>query len=786
LPEGNRVEIGLRKSIALFAYLAVSKKPYDRDFLAALFWPEDAHRTALGNLRRALYRINHAIGCDLFKSTRKTVQCCPENHLWIDVDAFIHKVNSPAPWNTKQLAQAVDLYAADFMSGFSLPDSPEFDEWQFFQSEGLRRSLHTALERLVSMMIDQADWDQAVLYARRWVSLDPLQEKPRRILMDLFSRLEQVPSALRQYDELTMRLREELGLTPETETTDLYERIKRQHVSRDKEHAPSVTSGLTGPSTQRSFSPGPVHNLPAQTSIFIERKTELESIHHLLAEDPNSRLLTIIGPGGIGKTRLAIEVAYRALRSFPDGVCFVPLAALASPDHIISAIIENLGLRFFDERYTERYLIQYLQEKHLLLVLDNAEYLLAGMGIISRILQAATGVKVLVTSRERLNLMDEITFILGAMAYPEQDSDSEPLDYGAVQLLVHYARMARPGLILDRQALEGAVRICRLVQGMPLALVLAAGWMEVLSFPEIAEEISQSFDFLESETRDLPERQRSVRAAFVYSWKRLSPDEQAVFACLSVFREGFTRKAAEAVAGTSLRTLRNLIDRSFISLGQNGKYEVHELLRQFGEEYLFALGKAEDVYTAHSRYFLTLVAGLEQEIKGANLFRALDQIESELENIRSAWGWAAAHRDDAAIDGAVESLYLYFALRSRYKEGAEFLGSAHHQVQPKPGEKQPSVCGRVLARYAWILSLHSKPDEKIERHIQRSLDLAIHYQNQSDIAFAFLLYGCYYMIAKQDSAGALAHLEHSYALYRAIRRQILHRHCDPLDWFMSR
>jgi predicted ATPase/DNA-binding SARP family transcriptional activator len=760
----NRVETGLRKSTALLAYLTFSNQPFDRETLASLFWPEDNRSTALGNLRRAIYRIQRMLGTNFIVAKNKTVERNLDLPIWVDVALFHQITASAESQNAAQLQYAAELYTADFMAGFSLPDSPGFDDWHFFEAESLRRSLGDVLDRLVNACGSQLDWGSAISYARRLVLLDPLNERTNRRLMELYAQTDQVPAALRQYEELRLRLQNELNLEPDLETVELYEAVRKRQVANYSQ----TFINLTSPTGQAFLSPGPFHNLPAQPSVFIGRKAEVDSIKHLLVDDPNCRLLTIVGPGGIGKTRLALEAAYGALRAFADGTCFVSLAPLSSPDHIAPALMENLGLHFFDDRLAETYLLNFLHEKRMLLVLDNAEHLLVGMDLVARILQSAPSVKILITSRDRLNLTGEMVFSLGAMDYPEKQETGDFQSYAAVQLLMHYARMSRPDLIFDERALEGIVQISRLVQGMPLALVLAAGWVEVLTFSEIAKEIAENLDFLESEARDIPERQRSVRAAFEYSWRRLSADDQMVFSNLSVFREGFSRQAAEQVAGASLRILRNLIDRSFLTLQQNGQYSIHELLRQFGEEDLHNSGRAEVIKARHSHYFLSFIETLEKDIKGLKQYEALDLIDTDFENIHIAWDWAVIHRADDDINRAVETLYLYFAYRSRYLEGAEFLGNAHRLMIPRPGGEPPLVCGRVMARYAWILALHRKPEAITEGYIQRCSDLALKSGDQREIAFSYLLQGCYDLYSKQDAQHALESLERCYEIYRSL------------------
>jgi predicted ATPase len=285
-------------------------------------------------------------------------------------------------------------------------------------------------------------------------------------------------------------------------------------------------------------------------------------------------------------------------------------------------------------------------------------------------------VKLLVTSRERLNLSGELVYPLGSMAVPERASDPKALEYGAMQLLMQQAGLARPDSDLRAYNLEAMVRICHLVQGMPLALVLAAGWLEVLSFEEIADEIAQRLDFLESQARDLPERQRSVRATFDYSWKRLAAEDQHAFMQLSIFRGGFTRLAAQAVAGADVRTLRTLVHKSFLSVGQRDRYEIHELLRQYAEEHLEATGTAERVHHRHLAYFLELAETMVSELRGPHQKESLDRLEQEHDNLRAALRWALDTQPAEISLRLAGALYWLWDRRGHFSEGRHWLEAA--------------------------------------------------------------------------------------------------------------
>ena len=402
------------------------------------------------------------------------------------------------------------------------------------------------------------------------------------------------------------------------------------------------------------------NNLPIQPTPFIGRQHELGQIVSLLA-DPDLRLLTILAPGGMGKTRLALAVAEKCLRHFNDGVFFVPLAPLSSSDDIVTTIAENIGFSFYSNEPPKQQLIGFFRDQKVLLVLDNFEHLLDGAPLVADILQFAPQVKVLATSREKLNLSSETVYSLSGLDFPTWETPEDALAYDAVRLFMQSAHRVWPNFRLQAADLAYLGRICRLTGGMPLAIVLAAGWLDMLSLERIAAEIQRGIDILETERRDVPERQRSVRATFNYSWGRLSEAEQSVFTKLSVFRGGFTQEAAEAVAGASLRSLRKLVDKALVIVSANGRYEVHELLRQYAEEHLLKSGEAQAVRQAHSAYYMGFVAERDADIKGRRQQAGLQEIRADFENVRQAWLWAVQHREVDAFSRAALDCLMNFA-----------------------------------------------------------------------------------------------------------------------------
>jgi predicted ATPase/DNA-binding SARP family transcriptional activator len=708
--DGEPVQLSRRKMVALLVYLAVTGRSHSRDFLATLLWPEYDQSSALAYLRRILSMLNKALGEGWLAVDRETAGLnagadpatpAAGQALWLDVDAFRGRLaacethDHPAAETCAEclllLEEAVALYGADFMAGFTLRDSPAFDEFQFFQTEGLRDELASALQRLVGYHNAQGSYEQAIPYARRWLGLDPLHEPAHRCLMGLYAGADHRSAALRQYQECAEILKTELGLAPSAETTSLYEQIRTRAADREGALSPA---------------PLPRHNLPAQSTPFIGRQGELAEVKARL-EDPDCRLLTLVGPGGSGKTRLALQVATdllsEAQERFEHGVFFVSLAPLRSAEAVVPTTASALDFSFYGRGEPQQQLLDYLRQKRMLIVMDNYEHLLTppgsppagrmhpallegtaereGADLVTEILKTAPGVKILATSRARLNVGGEHLLHLAGMDVPDRETLEDAAAYSAVQLFLQSARRVKAGFEPAAGDLQHVSRICRLVQGMPLAILMAAAWTEMLAPAEIAAEIGQSLDFLETGLRDMPARQRSMRAVFDHSWRLLTEREREVFQQLSVFSGGFTREAAEKVTGASLHTLLALVGKSFLTRTPAGRYEVHELLRQYAEEKLDRVPSAgEAARDRHSAYYTAALQRWEAGLKGPRQRAAMAEMGAEIENARAAWDWAAERRQVERLGQALEGLSEFYWAHWRLYEGEAACRTAAEQL----------------------------------------------------------------------------------------------------------
>lgn len=692
-----------RKAEALLVYLAAEDKAHSREVLADILWDDRTTAQSLGNLRVLLNSLRKHLGEEL-EISRQNVRLRRSPAWRMDALDFETRLQTEqerdaglvvlTERSASDLELALEQYRGDFLQGVYLRESSRFEEWASLTRERLRLAALTALENLIDYYKRCGAYPKGIRAAQRLLQFDSLREESHRELMTLLARNGQQALALRQYEICRDLLEKELGVSPAPETDALYRKLSTAPA------APS--SGL------------PIYGTP-----FIGRDPELTRITALLRQ-PTCRLITLLGPGGIGKTRLAAETAARISTEFMNGVIFVSLAASADVESLSLTLCEALGLPPQPRETPRNCLLKALAGQELLLVLDNFEQHITRADLLAEILSAAPGVRILVTSRIRLNLQNEWALDVPGLEIPAE-ADTAPQEASAVQLFWQAARRVRPNFDLDPASLAHVVRICNLVMGAPLGIELAAAWLRALSPQEVAEAIARDIDTLSSASPDVPERHRSFRVLLDHSWEFLTSEERAAFCRLSAFVGGFAYPAAQAVAGASAAVISGLVDKSFVQREGTGRYAIHELLRQYaagrvGE----CLPRGENPHQSFSHYYLNFAARHEIDLRGPRQSEALEEIAAELDNLRAAIDWAAEARHADLLAPALETLISFFDLRGGYQE-------ADHLLERFSGWGNGAFSAWVLAWRGWVcdrLARYAQGKEFSERALAMFESLA--------------------------------------------------------------
>ncbi|MCA9999158.1 MAG: hypothetical protein KDE56_25515, partial [Anaerolineales bacterium] len=559
-----------------------------------------------------------------------------------------------------RLKRLADTYGGEFLAGLYLDDCPDFEDWRLLQSEQYHQQMLVALSALADHALALADPLAAMPYARRQLALEAWREVAHRQLMMAHLMMGQPQLVRQQYDTCCRILATELGIHPGEETQALWAQLGKGD-------------------TRSSFTPPPIHNRPATPTPFIGRQQTLGRVLPLLL-DPDYRLLTLTGVGGVGKTRLALEAGAKMTAYFGDGVWFVPLVGVTEqPDDadwmvetIATAVAQVLSVTLTGQGTAQAQLLAALKGREMLLILDNFEHLQAGVSLVTALMAQCPAVKLLVTSRNRLNLQSEVHVPLTGLPVGEV---AQPA--AAVELFQERAGRVDFSFALSASEQPLAIQLCQFLEGVPLSIELAAGWIDRQPLAEIVATIAQDLDGLATTMADVPERHRSLRAVFTGSWRLLTEIEQQILARLAIFRGGFQ---PEAVAGVDTTVLSNLVEHFLLRQGENGRYDLHELLRQFSFEKLTESGFLTEVQEGHSRYYLQFVAQREIQIRQAWL-TVQDEMVVELGNIRQAWAWAITVMDVDLLTVALPGIYALYRSSNLFREGEQVLGRAAKQVE---------------------------------------------------------------------------------------------------------
>ena len=763
------------KARALLVYLAIeADRAHRRDHLAARFWPDQDRRHALQSLSQALYTLRRAIDDHhadppFLTIGSRTLQFNEDADHWFDTQALTAalercRTHAHADLHSCEscvqgLRTAVEHYGGDFLAGIDLDDCPEFGEWLAIQREHYRRLAGEQFRLLVDVYEARALPEPALDFAARWLALDPWQEEAHRTVIRVLAESGQPTAALAQYERCRQTLADELGVEPSVETETLVARIRRRR------------AGGNASST----------NMPTMLTPLFGRKAELTTLQGILARQ-GCRFVSLVGPGGSGKTHLGIVAASEAAEHFADGAAFVALAGLDSPQGVVPAIAEAVGCSFSKDQDIRRQLIDYLRTRQLLLVLDNFEHLLAALPLITELLQAAQNVFVLATSRVRLNAPGEQVLVVGGLglleSLPHEPADSLVAQTDdAAALFLHHARRLNADFEPNDEDRRAIGQICKQVAGMPLGILLAAAWSDVLPPVQIAQRLAEEpgehetagIDLLSVDWQALPERQRSMRSVLSHSWQLLDENDQRVFAGLSIFRGGFDADRARRVAGASLRRLKTFVEKSFLQLESDGRYAIHELLRQFGNEQLETVpALAEQTRVRHYRAYAESVAEWSIRLRSDEQLTALREFTAEIDNVRLAWRHAVEDKATGELAQMLDGLCLYYEWRSRYQVAVHALQEAIVELQEANDIAARVLLARLLVwlgRFNFIL----RNIDAAETTIAEALDLFDRLEHPGEdigVVRAIALYHMGTVIEDGDRGGAERLWRNSQLLFR--------------------
>lgn len=689
-----------RTATALLVYLASHTRAFSRPFLADFFWEDRTPAQALANLRTALKLLRPAFG-DYLLIERQSIRFNHDTDYELDASSFANQLENLFPLLTpipgeaqiEVLADALGRYRGSFLEGFHLGSSPRFEAWQRDEQMRQQQLAERGLRQLIAFYLANGRYSQGIDAATQLLKFDPYDETVQRDLMALLWRGGHRNDALKKYVALKKLLDRDLGVPPEPETVDLFSRIRS---------APSA----------------PTHNLPAETAVFVGREARLSELGATLSK-PDCQLLTILGPGGVGKTRLLLQLGRRILKTYPgqfvNGVRFFTLAQLSSGHFLATALAETLGLTLSSENPATD-LQNYLREKELLLLLDNFEHLLeetAGatqaLQLLEQLLDAAPQVKIVTSSRERLRLEQEESVSLAGLAAPANGATPATAEFEAVKLFVQTAQRIDRYFVTTPESLGVIGKICRLLDGLPLGIELAAAWVRTLPVQDILAQLRVEFDFLQLPIHNRPERHQTLRNLFDHTWRMLDEQETAVMQRLSIFRGPFTANTAAAVAAAEPDTLLSLADKSLLQLVRHNdsqQFAIHELLRRYAAEQLALQPQTEAALkTTHGHYFANFVEERIESLRRGGPKSVFDEIAASINEIRAAWRWSQQSGDEAIIEQSLEGLFHFLWAKGWLQEGAATTMEVRTHLS-KTGTKN----GRLLMQiemwegefYAWL------------------------------------------------------------------------------------
>lgn len=804
--DGRTVTLSSRPAQSLLAYLAISAgTAHRREKLAGLLWPDSSDDNARRNLRQSLWHIRKTLGeaaPHFLHSDDMTVSFAAAD-FWLDVALLEKPVGVEA--TPKELMAIVAVYGGELLSGF-------YDDWVVWQRERQQSLFERKMEQLLDRLTAVHRWDDLLEWGERWLAFGHSSEAAYRALMVAHAGHGDLPRMAAVYRRCVDALENDLGVEPSPQTRALFERLAHNqesdvlaatlfplpyqlaeeagresqiHQTQPAWQPPDSSTAVHAISEALSdthpHSPPP-HNLPPQPNRFIGRDAEVTAVHYQLAY-PTTRLLTLTGTGGTGKTRLCLQVAAAARPDFADGVWFVPLAAISDPTLVAATIARQLGLQESPGMPPwPEVLADYLREKQLLLVLDNFEQIVTAAPLLADLITAVPHLKILVTSRVRLHLTNEQSYAVLPLLLPDPE-ELLPLtqlaQVEAVQLFVERARDAKPAFALTPENAPDVAEICARLDGLPLAIELAAARIRLMLPRQMRERLNRRLQWLTGGARDAPARQQTLRATLDWSYDLLPAAEQILFRRLAVFVGGCTLEAAEAVANAGgnldiLNGLESLLDHHLLQqqeVAGEPRFTMLETIREYALEKLDESGETEAMWQQHAAYFVALVETAEPGLEGAEQLTWLDLLDAELDNVRIVLERATKGQlqDVEAGLRVASALEQFWEIRDP-SEGAKWL----EMLLEKGNEVSPSVQAKALLGSGLLSDLlgRLKGTERINKLSQESLALYQQIGDKKGMARSLSQLGHTVRRHGGEHDQAIKFLEQSLALFRELDDQL--------------
>jgi non-specific serine/threonine protein kinase len=702
---GAVIDLPARAAQSLLAYLLLNAGVAQRrERLAGLLWPDSSESNARRNLRQALWQIRRALGPEeegLITADDLTITGHGHPHCWLDV-ALLQRTTADASVAT--LLEVATVYGGELLPGF-------YDEWVLIERERLHAQYERCMALLLEQLVQTADWSAVLTWGERWIAAGGVPEPAYRALMSAHAALGDRAAVAEVYRRCVEALERDLAVPPSPQTQTLYDHLQQEVPIAKGVHRASA------PIRPRS-------NLPVQWTSFIGRAHELTEITRLLTPgaEPGVRLLTLTGPGGTGKTRLALQASARLLDAFADGVWWVELALLNDPELLPQAVAEVCDVREEAGVPVTRTLVDALRPRTLLLILDNAEHLIDPCArLVEALLRGCPHIRLLLTSRETLGITGESVLRVPSLSLPDRQNLpalSDLAESEAVRLFCERALAVRPEFQLNESNAAAIAQICAQLDGVPLAIELAAARIRAMSPEQIAARLDDRFRLLTGGSRTALPRQQTLRALIDWSWDLLSDAERVLLRRLTVFAGGWTLDAAEAICGVGssavsatltfdvLEVLTHLVEKSLVMVEEQGgetRYRLLETIRQYAREKLVGEDEVVAVRAAHLDYFLRLAETAEPALRGADQLRWLARLETEHDNLRVGLQWAAGDATPACGLRLAGSLAPFWYLRGYWNEGRTW----HRHFLSQPVGDQPDdelIQARInaLCGAAWL------------------------------------------------------------------------------------